>query len=221
MSTGTKARHEKHEIVARERPELLVFCGIAGIVGNMMPLVAIAAGTLLTQHDLVADTISDLARGERKWIMDVGFYFNAGGLLALAIAAAHAHLGRAGWTLGLFCLSFLALVEVLLGVWDEFGQQTPDMSVHTQLTFFLGPLYLAGPLAMAEGAKGVHRAYKPLFLSAAAVWLVFAVAFKLAPNSFDGLLEKIAVAGTLLWLVPLSWLFLARGRETLHRLTGD
>ncbi|MBJ3762339.1 DUF998 domain-containing protein [Maribius pontilimi] len=184
-----------------------------------MPLVAITAGTLVTQHDFIADTISDLARGEQKWIMDVGFYFNAAGLLALAIAAAHAHLGRIGWTVGLFCLSFLALIEVLLGVWDEFGQQTQDMSVHTRLTFFLGPLYLIGPIAMAGGAGGVNTRYKWLFWISAAIWAVLATAFKLAPNGIDGILEKLAVSGTLLWLVPLSWLFLARGWETTHRLS--
>ncbi|UMA65285.1 DUF998 domain-containing protein [Roseivivax marinus] len=215
-------RAEKAHVVAHERPELLMFCAIAGLVGNVAPLVTITWGTLVTEHAFIADTISDLAKGDKKWIMDLGFYLNAGGLLGLAIASAHAHLGRAGWSVGIFCLAFLALVVTLLGLWDEFhtaGDNPPGMTVHTKLTFLLGPLYLAGPLAMARGAAGIGRSYPAFFLAAAAIWVVFATAFKLAPTDYDGILEKIAIGGTMLWTMPLSVFFLVRGWEKAHRIT--
>lgn len=194
-----------------------------GLVGNIAPLVATAAAAATAEHDFLSDTISDLARGPHKWIMDTGFYMNAAGLLALAIGAAHVHLGRAAWSLGLFCLSFLALVIVMLGLWDAFhtGPAAPDtLSVHTRLSYFLGPLYLAGPLLMARGARRVARIYAWLFVVSAALWAAFAVPYKLAPTSYDGVLEKIAVAATMLWTVPLAWLFLVRGLRRRHRLTG-
>lgn len=207
-------RHETAEIVTRERPELLIFCGLAGIVGALTPIVTILWGWQVTEHDFVADTISDLARGDKKWIMDVGFYVNAAGMLALAIAAAHAHLGRAGWSFGIFDLAFTALIVVLLGLWDEFGatsEDPQDMSVHVMLTFFLGPLYLFGPLLMARGVGGLRPIYGWLCVVAAIGWLVFATAFKLSPDGLDGLLEKIAVSFSLLWTVPLGWIYLHRG----------
>lgn len=222
MFANLGERHEEADIVARERPELLIFCGLIGLIGNVMPVVAIFWGWTVTEHDLVADTISDLARGEKKWIMDVGFYFHAAGLLALAIAAAHAHLGRAGWSVGIFCLAFLALDVVLLGLWDEFGataESAQGMSVHTKLSFVLGPLFLLGPLVMAPGVGGISRTYAMLFLVAAGVWAVFATGFKLAPDAIDGLLEKIAVVGGMVWTMPLSFLYLARGYEKSHRVT--
>lgn len=216
-------RHEEADIVARERPELLIFCGTAALIGNVMPLIAILWGWSATNHAFVADTISDLARGEKKWIMDVGFYFHAGGLLALAIAAAHAHLGKAGWSVGVFCLAFLALDVVLLGLWDEFGataDTTQGMAVHTKLSFVLGPLFLLGPLAMAPGVGGISRTYAMMFVASAALWAIFATAFKLAPDGIDGLLEKIAVLGSMVWTMPLAFLYLARGYEKSHRVTG-
>ena len=224
MFENLGARDEEADIVARERPELLIFCGIMGLVGNVMPIVAIFWGWAVTDHAFVADTISDLARGEKKWIMDVGFYFHAAGLLALAIAAAHAHLGRAGWSVGIFCLAFLALDVVLLGLWDEFGASADTgggMSVHAKLSFVLGPLFLLGPLFMAPGIAGLSRTCAVLFVGAAVTWGIFATAFKLAPDGFDGLLEKIAVVCAMAWTVPMSVLYLARGYDKTHRVTGQ
>jgi hypothetical protein len=217
-------RHEKADVVALERPELLVFCALAGLIGDVTPLATIVVAAQITDHHFIADTVSDLARGPHKWIMDVGFYVNAAGLLGLSIAAAHAHLGRAAWSLGVFCLAFIALVVVLLGLWDEFGATAENgsgMSVHTQLTFLLGPLYLAGPLLMAKAAAETDRRYGYLFVTSAALWLVLSVAFKLVPTAYDGIVEKIAIAATLLWTLPLAWLFLARGWRKAHRLTAS
>ncbi len=209
--------------VEEQRPELLLFCGLVGLIGNLTPIFTMIWAAGIAEHDFIADTISDLARGPHKHIMDVGFYVNAAGLLALSIAAAHAHLGRWAWSVGLFCLAFIALVVVLLGIWDEFGKTNDPaegMSVHTKLTFALGPLYLAGPLLMAGGAARIRRLYRPLFLAAAGLWLVLSVAFKLAPNAYDGILEKAAIACTMLWTIPLSALFLIRGIRAIRGTVG-
>src|SRR6056297_1214102 len=107
--------------IVEERPELLIFAGLTGLVGNVAPLLALIVASFVAQHDFVADTVSDLARGPNRYIMDSGFYIAAAGLLGLAIASAHAHLDRTLWSIGLFCLAFIALTVVLLGIWDEFG----------------------------------------------------------------------------------------------------
>lgn len=202
----------KAAVVAEERPELLFCCGLVGVIGNLAPLVAIVIAVPLAEHDLIADTVSDLGRGPHRWIMDTGLYTHAAGLLALAIATAHLHLGRSAWSAGIICLSLLALVITLIGLWDQFGNGGPDadLSVHTRLTFLLGPLFLAGPLLMASGASRMARFYPIAFIASAVLWAVFATAFKMAPDSHDGLLEKIAVAATWGWTLPLSVLILQR-----------
>ncbi|WP_424932028.1 DUF998 domain-containing protein [Amaricoccus macauensis] len=222
MFEAPGARHSSAEVVADERPELLLFCGIVGFIGSLTPLVTLLVSWPIAEHDFIADTVSDLARGPHKWIMDLGFYVSAAGLLGLAIGAAHVHLGRMAWSLGIFCLCFLALFVVLLGLWDEFhnvGDEATGMTVHTKLTFFLGPLYTAGPLLTAKGAAGISRTYGWLFVASAVIWLSFAAAFLMAPTAYDGIIEKIAIAATLLWTLPLSHIFFWRGYDKLHRLT--
>jgi uncharacterized membrane-anchored protein len=83
--------------------------------------------------------------------------------------------------------------------------------VHTWLTFGLAPLYLVGPIAMAPGATRLHPWMRPAFYASAALWIVFAVAFKLVPTSLDGIMEKIAVAATYGWTLPLAWVFVRLG----------
>ncbi len=114
MSEQISPHHESAAVVARERPELLMFCGAVGLIGNIAPMITIIWAAVVIDHNFIADSISDLARGPHRRIMDVGFYVNAAGLLALAIGTAHAHLGRAGWSLGIFALAFLAMVVTLL-----------------------------------------------------------------------------------------------------------
>jgi hypothetical protein len=212
MTSSSDNDDPLHEL----RPELLLVCGAVGLIGNLAPLLAMLVAWPVAEHDLVADTISDLARGPHKWIMDTGFYFGAAGLLGLAIGAAHLHLGRWGWSAGLLCLSFLAMVIVLLGLWDDLvPADGRGMTVHGRLTFLLGPLYLAGPLLMMAGVRRIGRWMSAAFIISAVLWIVLATAFKLSPDDIDGLVEKIAVAATLLWTLPLSGLLLRVGMS--HR----
>lgn len=194
------------------RPELLVVCGAVGFAGALLPNALNLVAASVAEHDFVADTISDLGRGPHKLIMDTGFFINAAGLTALAVGAAHAHLGRFWWSMGILCLLLTALVTVMLGLWDKFGSDR-GMSVHTQITFALGPLYLIGPLVMVPALRSEHPRMAKAFVAAALLWMILATAFKLAPNGYDGIIEKAAVLSTLLWTLPLSWLFWRLGRE--------
>ena len=224
MLDTRETHHESAEVVAHQRPELLMICGAVAIVGSLVPLVTIVWADIATgDHDFIADSISDLARGPQRFIMDVGFYAAAAGLMAMAVGCAHAHLGRAGWSMGILALSLCALVVVMLGLWDEFGATAEGngMSVHTQLSFALAPLYVAGPLFMAPAIGHLHGYLRWMFIAAAVIWIVFAAAFKLTPTSIDGIFEKIAFLGTYLWTLPLGWVLFLRGYEHSHRLTDD
>lgn len=194
------------------RTELLWFCGVTALFGAVAPIAFNLIASVIAQHDFVADTISDLGRGPHKWIMDTGFYFSAAGLIAASIGTAHAHLGGWRWSVGIFVLSFLALVTVLIGVWDKFGN-SDDLSIHTRLTFALGPLYLLGPVLMAPSAAKAMPSANVLFYTSAALWAVVATWFKLAPTEYDGLVEKLAVLATLLWTVPLAVILLRLAKE--------
>lgn len=204
-----------HDALNELRPELLIFCGIVGALGNIAPLFALLAAVPFAEHDFLADTISDLGRGPHKWIMDTGFYLGAAGMLALSIGTAHYHIGRILWSAGVFTLALLALVITLLGLWDDLVAAKSGMTVHVWLTFLLGPLYLVGPLMMAGAVARISRTFSAAFIVSALLWIGFATAFKFAPDSYDGALEKIAVTATLIWTLPLAWLLWQKGRSSL------
>lgn len=205
--------------IADERPELLLLCGALGAIAPvLMSLGIVIVASISPDHNWTEDTISDLARNDTAWIMDKLFYLNAAGMLALALGAAHLHLGSWDWSLGMFSLSFLALIIVLLGVWDTFYSQpgVDRMSVHTRLATLLFPLYLIGPLSMARGAGAVSPVYAWLFIASGLLWPIFALIYFFGPAEFYGMTERLAGATTLLWTIPLGWVFFQRGRRTLQ-----
>jgi len=169
---------------------------------------------VIPDHDPVTDTISDLGRGPNAVWMDTLFYLNAAGHVALALGAAHAHLGRWGWSAGTVILTLVGLDLVMLGLWDEFSTESDveNLSVHSQLAVLLFPLYFVGPLSMAAGAARASRGYGRAFIAGAALWPVCALAYYFGPDHIDGALERVAGLVTLLWTMPLGWLFLSRGR---------
>lgn len=200
--------------VADERPELLILCGALGLIGPLaMTLGIVVVQTMSPGHDWVSDTISDLARDDTAWIMDPIFYLNAAAMLALAIGAAHLHVGRWDWSLGLFALAGIALVITLLGVWDEFysAPGVDKVSVHTRLATLLFPLFTIGPLAMARGIGRVGARHRTLFLASGLLWPITALVYFYGPAEYYGLTERIAGATTLLWVLPLGLWFLRRG----------
>jgi len=203
------------EVAPHERAEILIFFGLVGAIGCFAPILTTVWSAMVAEHDFVASTLSDLGRGPHKIIMDVGFYICACGLVSLAIAAAHVPMGGMGWSAGILCLATLALLVSMIGLFDQFKNEVEPgetYSVHTWISFGLGPLYLIGPLGMARGAARVSRIYSALFVLAAVIWIVFAGWYLMAPTAYDGIIEKTAIFGTLLWTTPLAYIFVDRGR---------
>jgi len=87
------ANNRTENLDRQERAYLLIGLGALGLLGCIALLTgALVAPYFVPHHDPVADTISDLAAGEAEIIMDVALYGFAAGLLAIALAASHAHL---------------------------------------------------------------------------------------------------------------------------------
>lgn len=198
--------------VADERPELLTAVGAIAVAGQIgAAILLFVAMAWYPDYDFVADTISRLAKGPHAVIMDTGFYISAAGLLALAIGAAHLHLGGWDWSLGILALALLALVVTLLGIWDEFGQTPETLSIHKRLSFALVPLFGLGPLLMMRGIAGAWPWARWSFAAAAALWTALALWFFFSSDARDGLIEKAAFAATYLWTLPLGALLFRRG----------
>jgi Protein of unknown function (DUF998) len=176
----------------REHRALLLVLAAIGFLG----CVALIAGTLVAQafvpdYDWVRDTISDLAAGEWEIVMDLALYGFAAGLVATSLAAAHAHLGGGGWSVGVLALAVVAALVIVVAARNEYGDRDSEgVVIHGYLVYGLGALFLLTPLCMARGFGSAERWSRPVLLVLAALWAIIAPVFLLAPTHIDGLLER-------------------------------
>ncbi len=201
--------------VDAERPYLLLLLGALGLFG----CVSMIAGTIAAQivvpgHDWIADTISDLGAGEWEIIMDVALYGFAAGLFATALAAAHAHLGGIGWSVGVVSLALLAALVVVVGARNEYGDGDSDgVVIHIYLVYGLGVLFLAAPLSMAAGFGRDHPKVRVALIALAIAWAVAAPLFLMAPTSIDGLAERGLGLIACAMVAVMSLVFWQRGQQ--------
>lgn len=207
----TPCRHQ-------ERPWLLILCGVLGIGGCL----ALILGTLIASsyvpgHDWVADTISDLAAGEWEIIMDVALYGFAGGLMATALAASHAHLGAGGWTTGVMSFAVLAGLVAILGARNEYGDKDSEgVVIHIYLVYGLGLLFAVSCATMIGGLKACdHPRARLALIVLGILWVLMAPVFLMSPTGIDGVLERVLGLIACGIVVTLCAVFLRRGLREL------
>jgi hypothetical protein len=168
-------------------------------------------------HDWIADTISDLAAGRWEIIMDLALYGFAAGLLAIALAAAHAHLGGLVWSAGVVSLAMLSAVIIVVGARNEYGDgDSEGVVIHIYLVYALGALFLAVPFCMRPGLDRGHPRARRALTILGALWAVAAPVFLFLPTSFDGLYERALGLIACGIVVTLSLVFLGRGRDRMR-----
>ena len=93
-----------------EQRVLLRFFSIFSVFGCMALAASILiADFVVSNHDWIADKISDLAAGRYECIVDAGLYAFSAALIGLAVLAAHVHLGIWDWSVGIIALILLSL----------------------------------------------------------------------------------------------------------------
>lgn len=207
------------QAIRTERPYLLIVCALLGFLG----CVSLVAGTLVAQqlvpdHDWVAETISDLAAGRMEIVMDVALYGFAAGIIATALAAAHAHLGGIGWSGGILALALLAAVVTVIAARNEYGDGDDEgVVIHIYLVYALGLLFALVPLLMSTGAARDSRWSCRALRGLGILWAVASPVFFLVPTAYDGLYERLLGLVAAAVVCVLCAVFLKRGRRALHR----
>lgn len=197
-----------------ERSWLLIVLGLVGLGG----CAALIAGTIIApvfvpDHNWISDTISDLAAGRWEIIMDIALYGFAAGLMATALAASHAHLGKGGWSGGILALTLLASLVTIIGARNEYGDNDGEgVVIHIYLVYGLGALFLLTCATMAAGlrAAGHPRACATL-IGLGLLWAVMAPVFLMSATSIDGLLERLLGLIACAIVAVLASVFLRRG----------
>lgn len=199
----------------QERADLLLWMGSLGLLGCF----ALIAGTFVAPHfvphyDPVADTISDLAAGEGEIVMDLALYGFATGLIATALAASHAHLGRFGWSVGVVSLAILGALVIVIGARNEYGDgDNEGVVIHIYLVYGLGVFFLLAPLVMASALRKYHPRAGTFIIAMAILWGLAAPVFFFLPTGIDGLYERALGLIACAMVATLSAVFLMRGRQ--------
>ena len=201
--------------MTKEQPMLLIVLGWYAIAGCLIFAVTILiADFVVPQHDWIADTISDLGAGKYEYIVDIGIYAFSASLLAVAIGAAHFHMGGWRWSGGIIGLSIIGLLVFLSGARNEYGDQDSDgFVIHSYLVYGLGLLMVFVPWAMSKGANRIAGSYATALITIAIVWAISAPIFYFLPTDVDGIYERY-LGLIAFWMVfILARLFIKSGQS--------
>lgn len=120
----------------------------------------------------------------------------------MSLAAAHAHLGTVGRSVGIFSFAVLAALVVISGARNEYGDSdTKGVVIHISLVYVLGAVFTLAPLCMAGALRADHRWARNALIGLAAARAILCPVFLLAATSIDGLLERVLrlIACEMVW----------------------
>ncbi|MEM8787429.1 MAG: DUF998 domain-containing protein [Pseudomonadota bacterium] len=199
----------------QEEPGLLIWLGVYAIFGcAIFTLSIMIADFVVPDHDWIADTISDLGAGKYEFIVDVGIYAFSASLIALALLAAHAHMGGLGWSVGIVGLAFLGLIVFLVGARNEYcDNDSEGVVIHIYLVYALGLLFTVVPWLMSGGAGRAGSAYGRMLKTTTIVWALSAPVFFFLPKGVDGIYERYLGLITFVIVTTLAVFFIRRGRK--------
>jgi hypothetical membrane protein len=197
------------------RPDLLTWLSYVAIGGCIIfALSILIADFVVPDHDWLADTISDLGAGRYEFIVDIGIYAFSGSLLAIALCAAHLHLGGPRWSFGLIGVGFMALIIFLIGARNEYGDNDSEgVVIHVYLVYALGLIMTLAPWLMSGGAYRAGRGYGHGLIAVSIIWTVSAPFFFFLPTGIDGIYERYLGLIAFAFVGICARLFLAVARE--------
>lgn len=205
--------------VLKERPHLLITLAMIGVMGCAVVIIGMfVAQNLASDYNWVSDTISDLAAGDWDIVKDVALHGFASGLFAVSLAAAHAHLGGVGWSIGVISFAILTALVLVVGARNEYGDGDSDgVVIHIYLVYGIGALFTLAPLCMAS-AMGKHHAWAQRTLIGLAIaWAILCPIFLLVPTAIDGLLERTLGLVACAIVCTLCAVFFQRGNSARNR----
>lgn len=203
----------------RESPVLTKVLGWYAILGcAIFAISVLVADFVVPDHDWIADTISDLGAGRFEFIVDIGIYAFSASLISIALLAAHIHLGRWPWSVGVVGFAALGLIVFLVGARNEYGDADSDgVVIHIYLVYALGFLFAALPLAMARDRDRIGHSHARLLTGLSVLWIISAPIFFFLPDSIDGIYERYLGLIAFAITISLASIFLRRAHALQRR----
>ena len=163
--------------------------GVAGCA--LVSLAILIAPAFVPDYDWIRDTISDLAAGDSKWIVDYGLYAFAAGLAATAFGMWHVHPGGRGWTAASVAIGVAALAVLVIGARDEYGDgDTGGLVIHSYVVMAYGLAMAVAAFAAAPSAAAARGWFRPALIGLGLLWCLASPYFFFMGTSWDGLYER-------------------------------
>jgi len=206
-----------------DRGEFAQLCGWLAIACCCISAIAVlVADFIVSDNDMVADTISAMAAGPNMWVAEIGIYAFAFSFMALGLGAAAAHPGGWQWSLATFGFVALGVIVFLIGFRDEYGDgdRMTSEAVHMELVYTLAAVLALSTWLASLGGKAIDRTIATHLSAMAIVWSLCAPIFVFLPTAYDGLYERFLGALAIAIVVSVSRLLLL-SRQTVSDGADD
>ncbi len=214
MQLTEETFHQMHAEVG-EQPALMRTLSFFAVFGCLALAGSILiADFVVPNHDWIADTISDLGAGRYEFIVDIGRYSFSAALIGLAVLAAHVHLGKWDWSVGIIALVIFGLLVFLIGARNEYGDNDSDgWVIHIYLVYALGVTMTVACFSLARGAARASSHYRNILITTGVLWVVSAPVFFFLPTEVDGIYERYLGAVSFVLVLTLAHLFCQRAKQ--------
>ena len=192
------------------QPTLAYAAAILALIALGIAILAdVVAGFIVQDYSSIRETISDLAAGQRSWILDYGLQIGAIGIMVLAVALRQWKLDTLRWEVGTLGLLLLGVDIIVIARRNVYGDNDPSGTpIHIYLVLVLGILFPLVCWLLAKGLGHLDKRWEQFSKGVAVVWLLFAPIFFIVPDAWDGAYER-GIAGILLtWLGFMCFMLL-------------
>lgn len=199
---------------------LLFACGLLAVLGAAAGL----AGDIVTvrlneQINFLANTVSEGAAGPHSLWVDLGLTLEGLGLIAIAGGLYRWRGDGVRFKAGCGVLVLTGLSIILIAWHNAYGDGEPSMIViHEPLTLVMGLLFAGALGLLAKELGEMDTGYFRFSFIAGGAWILAWPAFVLAPEAWNGAVERTAGFTLIVWMVIAGRLLMRRGRgERLDR----
>lgn len=192
------------------------------LLGAVAVLVAnIVAARLHPETGFFADTISNLAAGRYAWVLDGALTLFALGMAAVGVAMWRYRLDGWPWRTGAVLTVLVAASIVVIAFYEEYGDgDAGGITIHLEIVVAMALAFAAATWLVAPGLTRVGGRWSAFSMLLGLGWLLLGLAFFfLAPDDWDGLVERGAAALMVVWALTMAR-FVARRREVASMWAG-
>jgi hypothetical protein len=188
----------------------MLLCGSLAILGCLWVAIAdLSAGFIVNDYNPIRETISDLAAGQRSWILDIGLQVFAGGLAACAAGLYLWKLDGLRWKIACVLLGLVSLSIVVIARHNAYGDNVPTgIEFHVYLVYFLGIAFGVLMWLMGHGLQKVSNRWMLFSRGFALIWLVLGPLFFFVPDAWNGLYERGLGFLMLVWAGAMAYLLI-------------